>query len=123
MNSGTGHFSQVVWKESTLLGIGRAVATTGRMKCAYIVGRYKPAGNFLGKFRENVLKGSFDAGSFCSGVSKRRKLFEQHENAMVIDAPISADDAWNITGSAEFRDQHTELSNSKKKSTVNHKTN
>ena len=45
-----GHFSQVVWKESTV---------QDGMKCAYIVGRYKPAGNLGGSYRVNGLKGSF----------------------------------------------------------------
>ena len=64
-SSGTGHFTQVVWKESTELGIGRAETTKGSMKCAYIVGRYKPAGNMMGNFPENVKKGSFDK-SHCN---------------------------------------------------------
>ena len=29
------------------------------MECAYIVGRYKPAGNMMGDFPQNVKKGSF----------------------------------------------------------------
>ena len=30
------------------------------MFCTYIVGRYRPPGNFQGKFQENVVKGSFN---------------------------------------------------------------
>ena len=55
----------MVWKGSTELGIGRAESTKGSMKCAYIVGRYKPAGNMMGDFPENVKKGSFDK-SYCN---------------------------------------------------------
>ena len=62
---GTGHFTQVVWKGSTELGIGKATGKKGTMYCTYIVGRYRPAGNFQGKFKENVLKGSFEKG-MCS---------------------------------------------------------
>ena len=29
------------------------------MYCTYVVGRYKEAGNFMGKYKENVEKGSF----------------------------------------------------------------
>ena len=29
------------------------------MICTYVVGRYKKAGNFMGKYKENVEKGSF----------------------------------------------------------------
>ena len=57
---GTGHFTQVVWKKSVELGIGKAVL--GR--CTYVVGRYKPAGNVLNNFRKNVAKGSFKT-SYC----------------------------------------------------------
>ena len=67
-SSGTGHFTQVVWKESTTLGIGRAEVSEGKRKCAYIVGRYKPAGNMMGQFKENVVKGIFNA-SYCSTAS------------------------------------------------------
>ena len=56
---GTGHFTQVVWKESTTLGIGKATAKKNGMICTYVVGRYKKAGNFMGKYKENVEKGSF----------------------------------------------------------------
>ena len=62
-----GHFTQVVWKASTELGIGRY---TGRkikkgktMTCTYIVARYRKAGNVAGAkaFRQNVSKGSFSS--------------------------------------------------------------
>ena len=43
---GTGHFTQIVWKNSTKLGMGVA----GK----YVVGRYKEAGNMQGAFSENV---------------------------------------------------------------------
>uniref|UniRef100_A0A3P9J3J9 SCP domain-containing protein n=1 Tax=Oryzias latipes TaxID=8090 RepID=A0A3P9J3J9_ORYLA len=51
--SGTGHFTQVVWKESKELGLG--MATDGRM--AFVVGQYRPPGNFSnpGQFEANVL--------------------------------------------------------------------
>ena len=45
--SGTGHFTQVVWKECTKVGFG----TAGN----FVVGRYSPAGNMEGAFEENVL--------------------------------------------------------------------
>ena len=66
--SGISHFTQVVWKESTVLGIGRAEVQQHGMKCAYIVGRYKPTGNILGSFNENVPKGSFNS-TYCATVS------------------------------------------------------
>jgi len=51
-NPGTGHFTQVVWKASIQLGIGKAE----KDGCVYVVGRYSPAGNMMGDFESNVLK-------------------------------------------------------------------
>ncbi|XP_054466062.1 Golgi-associated plant pathogenesis-related protein 1-like [Anoplopoma fimbria] len=50
-NKKTGHFTQVVWKNSTELGVG--MATDGRKK--YVVGQYRPSGNMRGDFEKNVL--------------------------------------------------------------------
>lgn len=49
----SGHFTQVVWKESTELGVG--VATDGNK--VMVVGQYSPAGNMsnAGYFEKNVL--------------------------------------------------------------------
>uniref|UniRef100_H2YZD8 SCP domain-containing protein n=1 Tax=Ciona savignyi TaxID=51511 RepID=H2YZD8_CIOSA len=49
----TGHFTQVVWKNSTEIGIG--VATDGK-GTLFAVANYAPAGNFRGQFEENVPK-------------------------------------------------------------------
>lgn len=59
-----------MWKESTVLGIGRAEAKKDGMKCAYIVARYKPAGNLMGEYQANVQKGGFDAASYCASVDR-----------------------------------------------------
>lgn len=48
----TGHFTQVVWKDSKQLGVGYATANNGFAVC---VANYFPAGNFEGQFPENVL--------------------------------------------------------------------
>ena len=47
----TGHFTAMVWKESTLLGIGCA-SVSGRV---VVVACYKCCANMMGAFRENVL--------------------------------------------------------------------
>ena len=47
----TGHFTQVVWKGSTHIGIGRA---TKKGK-TYVVANYIPPGNVEGQFEKNVL--------------------------------------------------------------------
>ncbi|XP_053551403.1 Golgi-associated plant pathogenesis-related protein 1-like [Bombina bombina] len=53
----TGHFTQVVWKDSKQLGVG--VATDGR-GTFYVVGKYNPGGNMdsPGYFERNVLPAS-----------------------------------------------------------------
>ncbi|MEE6504712.1 hypothetical protein FKM82_005308 [Ascaphus truei] len=50
----TGHFTQVVWKDSTQLGVG--LATDGK-GVFYVVGQYNPHGNITnaGYFEKNVL--------------------------------------------------------------------
>ncbi|ODM91003.1 Golgi-associated plant pathogenesis-related protein 1 [Orchesella cincta] len=50
---GTGHFTQVVWKETKELGIAKAQGKNGG---TYVVANYNPSGNFIGKFGENVFK-------------------------------------------------------------------
>ncbi|XP_053381289.1 uncharacterized protein LOC123555358 isoform X2 [Mercenaria mercenaria] len=48
----TGHFTQVVWKGSKEFGVGKALAKDGK---TIVVASYRPAGNMMGKFGENVL--------------------------------------------------------------------
>jgi len=47
----SGHFTQVVWKGSEELGIGKAADSKGRV---YVVANYSPAGNYIGNFAANV---------------------------------------------------------------------
>ncbi|KAK6997414.1 putative CRISP, partial [Halocaridina rubra] len=47
----SGHFSQVVWQDSTELGIGMARAASGGI---YVVANYNPPGNYVGSFSTNV---------------------------------------------------------------------
>jgi uncharacterized protein YkwD len=49
--SGTGHFTQIIWRGTTELGCGRAECGDG----ALIVCRYSPPGNYTGEYPENVL--------------------------------------------------------------------
>lgn len=51
--SGTGHFTQIVWKNTKEVGFGIAKSNDGSFFC---VANYFPCGNFLGEFDENVLK-------------------------------------------------------------------
>ncbi|XP_044188176.1 Golgi-associated plant pathogenesis-related protein 1-like [Thunnus albacares] len=54
----TGHFTQVVWKESTELGVG--LATDGNN--VFVVGQYRPPGNMNmpGYFEKNVLPQGYE---------------------------------------------------------------
>jgi len=47
-----GHFTQVVWKGSQELGIGKAIDKDG--KILNVVCNYRPAGNMMGAFVDNV---------------------------------------------------------------------
>ena len=62
----TGHFTQVVWKDSIALGMGKAEGKDSKGRPAtFIVGRYRPPGNYNGQFKENVQRGRFDS-SYCN---------------------------------------------------------
>lgn len=50
-SSATGHFTQLVWKSSTKLGLGLAY---NGIKY-YVVANYQAPGNYLGQFLTNVL--------------------------------------------------------------------
>jgi uncharacterized protein YkwD len=47
---GVGHYTQMVWRETTEIGVGKAVYTTGEYKGQLvIVGNYNPPGNYKGE--------------------------------------------------------------------------
>lgn len=50
-NPNCGHFTQVVWKTTKEIGAGRAKAKNGTV---FVVCRYKPAGNMLSDFPNNI---------------------------------------------------------------------
>ncbi|KAH9513624.1 Golgi-associated plant pathoproteinsis- protein 1 [Bulinus truncatus] len=47
-----GHFTQMVWRNSTEIGVGRSQAKSGR---SIVVVSYFPPGNVAGQFQSNVL--------------------------------------------------------------------
>ncbi|CAF1012137.1 unnamed protein product [Adineta steineri] len=49
----TGHFTQLIWKDTTRLGIGRARSNTSNT--VFVVGNYFPGGNLPGQFEKNAL--------------------------------------------------------------------
>ncbi|XP_035228332.1 Golgi-associated plant pathogenesis-related protein 1-like [Stegodyphus dumicola] len=46
-----GHFTQMVWRSSTDFGVGKARSRCGKV---IVVANYKPAGNVIGEFQDNV---------------------------------------------------------------------
>ena len=70
-----GHFSQVVWKPSVELGVGKADGSKWGMRCSFIVARYRVKGNVdtgNNDFAKNVNKGSFDP-VYCNVVDKEER--------------------------------------------------
>jgi len=49
----TGHFTQLVWKDTQKVGAG--LAYNGDRTKAYVVAQYAPPGNYEGEYEENVL--------------------------------------------------------------------
>uniref|UniRef100_A0AAG5DD05 SCP domain-containing protein n=1 Tax=Anopheles atroparvus TaxID=41427 RepID=A0AAG5DD05_ANOAO len=47
----TGHFTQVIWKDSRELGVGVARNRSGQV---FVVANYDPPGNYIGSFSKNV---------------------------------------------------------------------
>lgn len=52
-NLSTGHFTQVVWKDSKTLGVGICRNNRGQV---YVVCNYDPPGNYTGRYSANVLR-------------------------------------------------------------------
>lgn len=48
---GTGHFTQMIWKGSKKFGVGKARSNNGK---TIVVANYEPAGNYIGRYVENV---------------------------------------------------------------------
>lgn len=56
--------------------------------CTYVVARYRPAGNFLGEFAKNVLKGKFD-GSECAMKIRKSVIEVGPQSEKSFDARIA----------------------------------
>ena len=66
----TGHFTQLIWKGSTELGVRTATKRKGRMNCLYVVFRYKRGGNVQRAYETNAVRGSFRR-SYCDTLAKK----------------------------------------------------
>ncbi|XP_066590206.1 uncharacterized protein [Prorops nasuta] len=90
----TGHFSQVVWRDSIELGVGMSRNRNGEI---YVVCNYSPAGNFLGSFSDNVLPP-------CSSSPSKRITITDPKEQVVLD-----EEAWQqeaLTVHNEYRRRH-----------------
>ena len=70
--SGTGHFTQLVWKGSKKIGCG--AACNSKNKC-YVTCNYYPAGNYIGQFDKNVFRKVSVSDSINAGMSTAGKVF------------------------------------------------
>ena len=57
-NPRTGHYTQVVWKATTMVGCGYASTPTSKNNTfiSYVVCNYSPPGNYVNDFSGNVLR-------------------------------------------------------------------
>ena len=88
---GTLHFTQVVWKETKELGMGKAVSERNGMTCTYVVGRYKEMGNMGGEYKDNVPQGSF-AQSTCEKIQEMTDNLGKDNKKSTINETLSRSD-------------------------------
>ncbi|GFO49405.1 venom allergen 5 [Plakobranchus ocellatus] len=73
-----GHFTQMVWKNSTEIGVGRSQARDGR---SIVVVNYFPPGNVIGEFNANVLPQALNSPSglrmIASAMISRKPSFKK----------------------------------------------
>lgn len=89
-NERTGHFTQVVWKKSKTLGIGKAskFSSSTKMYCTYIVARYRPAGNMMNNYRANVPRGAFSPDT-CKNIDKTLEGEKANRKTKIYRPPFS----------------------------------
>ena len=51
---GADDFTQMLWKGTKKFGIGFSMVDNEGVQCTYVVARYRPTGNVVGAFRDNV---------------------------------------------------------------------
>lgn len=63
-SSGTGHFTQVVWRGSKKLGVAKVENNKGQV---FVVANYDPPGNYQGQFEQNVPRAGTVATPLSAG--------------------------------------------------------
>lgn len=78
----TGHFTQMVWKNTRQVGCARKYCTSSNtIRGWYLVCEYWPRGNVIGQFDKQVLRGSY----------KGKRDEESLDEPLVLDADASVD--------------------------------
>eukprot|EP00760_Papus_ankaliazontas_P025321 PhM_4_TR2639/c0_g1_i1/m.13564 len=88
---GTGHFTQVVWRGTTHVGV--AVAKHPKHG-TYVCANYSPPGNYMGRFAENVLK----AGSEVKPLEKPKPKSGGADRPPMDEAGAAAKIQANVRG-------------------------
>ncbi|KAM7536721.1 hypothetical protein Aperf_G00000081224 [Anoplocephala perfoliata] len=88
-----GHFSQVIWKDTTSMGMGKTVTPDGHK--VIVVGHYQPPGNYIGEWGANV-------PSAVHGINRALTLEELTKG---MDGDLFSNDKENM---AQFRKSQNE---------------
>ncbi|XP_071801937.1 uncharacterized protein [Asterias amurensis] len=88
-HSGTGHFTQVIWKDTKELGIAKAIAGNGRV---FVVANYRPPGNVMGRFPENVLPPNSKMSKVKEDKKKKKGFFGKRRGSTSSSSSSSSSD-------------------------------
>lgn len=87
-NSNTGHFTQVIWRNSKKLGIAKVRNNKGQI---FVVANYDPPGNYQGQFPENVPK----PGSISAITSNQQAPMVASQSAPSVQAKTESLDGFS----------------------------
>ncbi|CAG0902309.1 unnamed protein product [Darwinula stevensoni] len=101
-NLSSGHFTQMVWKDTEELGVARGMSRNGHI---IVVAFYFPPGNFLGKFIENV---PFPVEFDSSSLESQSPVSSNTQARMSLELQETPNDEMLIDGQWETRDSNEE---------------
>jgi uncharacterized protein YkwD len=80
-SSATGHFTQMVWKDTRQVGCARKYCTSSNVyRGWYLACEYWPRGNVIGQFDKQVLKGRYKQKRDGEDLSPRDDVLEDEED-------------------------------------------
>ncbi|CAL4073851.1 unnamed protein product, partial [Meganyctiphanes norvegica] len=82
----SGHFSQLIWKDTKMIGIAKARSDTGFK--IYVAAHFAPKGNWSGQFTKQVPP----IGGFPKGSKGRTSIFSKMRNVSVNSIDVSSDE-------------------------------